>query len=269
MTCVHFSCRFLLLVTLCLILSCTDDDRDALDIEFAIPRTEAFADKLSAYGLYQGDMAALKPAEDVHLYEISSTLFTDYAKKQRLLKLPSGQRAIVFNGNTASYPDGTMVAKTFMYPKDFRDASLGRRIIETRLMIKAQGIWNVATYIWDETQTDAELSLEGASTSVTWVDDDGQKRSTTYEIPGEVACVTCHQDLGDVALLGLTPRDLNRSVDRNAQQINQLTYLASRKVFETIDPSSVSTVIDYTDSSQSQERRQSLLGYELQPLPSA
>ena len=68
-----------LLILVC--VGCFEED-DTLDRDFEIPRTEAFATKLSAYELYEGDMAKLTPARGVYLYEIPSTLFTDYAKKQ-------------------------------------------------------------------------------------------------------------------------------------------------------------------------------------------
>ena len=57
-----------------------------LDTNFELPRTEAFPERLSSYGLYQGNMAERVPAQGVHLYDISSALFTDYARKQRLIK---------------------------------------------------------------------------------------------------------------------------------------------------------------------------------------
>lgn len=226
-----------------------------LDTDFDIPRTEAFPENLSAYGLYEGEMAALVPAEGVHLYEIPSKLFTDYAKKQRLVKLPEGQRAMALDSRVASYPDGTVVAKTFLYPHDFRDASAGQRVIETRVMVMTDGVWNVATYIWNEEQTDATLSLDDVITQVEWIDEDGKTHSTAYEIPGEVACVTCHQNSGEVALLGLTPRNLNRTVSRDGQEVDQLTYLQSQGVYGEVDPATIGTIIDSEDTSHNLERR--------------
>lgn len=226
-----------------------------LDTNFEIPRTEAFPERLSSYGLYQGNMAELVPAQGVHLYDISSALFTDYARKQRLIKLPEGQRAAVLGGRVAEYPDGTIVAKTFSYWDDFRDASLGHRVIETRVMVKTAGVWNVATYIWDEAQTDATLSLEDVATTVRWIDEDGVSRSTLYEIPGEVACVTCHQRAGDVALLGLIPRNLNRPVSRGGQQVAQLEHLQELGVFGGVGDVEVGAMVDFNDTSRSLESR--------------
>ena len=71
-------------------VACTGVDEGQLDFDFDIPRTEPFPQNLSSYGIYQSDMASLAPAEGVHLYEMSSILFTDYAKKQRLVKVVAG-----------------------------------------------------------------------------------------------------------------------------------------------------------------------------------
>lgn len=249
-----------LLATLPLALAaCPGWDGDGareLDTEFDIPRAEPFPEKLSAYGLYAGDMSALEPATGVHLYEIPSKLFTDHARKQRLVRVPGGQAAEVRADQAdADYPDGAVVAKTFYYPDDFGDPDAGRRIIETRLLVKTQGVWNVATYIWDDDQADATLSLTGATTQVTWVDADGVAHTIDYEIPGEVACVTCHQSSGSVALLGLTMRNLNRPVWRGEQEVDQLTYLQGQGVFDAVDPAATDTIVDFTDTSRGLEER--------------
>lgn len=235
--------------------ACEAFDEPGLDTDFDIPRTEAFEKDLSTYNLYEPLSPALTPAQGVHLYEISSELFTDYASKQRLIKLPQGTSATVLDSLSATYPDGTIVAKTFSFPRDLRDPSQGRRVIETRLMIMREGSWNVATYIWNDAQTQAFLSLDATTTPVSWIDADGQERSTTYEIPSEVACITCHQSSEKVALLGLRPRNLNRPVRRDAQTVDQLAHLQAAGVFGDKMPSEIGEVVDSTDSSKSLERR--------------
>lgn len=231
-------------------------DGEGLDTDFDIPRTESFASNLSSYKLYEdGDMGGITPAEGVHVYEISSELFTDYAKKQRLIKLPDGQSATILDDRRAEYPEGTVIAKTFFYLDDFRDPSRGKRVIETRLLVKTAGVWNVATYIWNDEQTDATLSLNGVTTKVNWISETGEVRSTDYEVPGEVACVTCHQNAGAVSLIGPSPRNLNRAVVRDEQELDQLTYLQSRAVFEQADPLTTRTMVDYKDPSHTLEDR--------------
>tara|TARA_B100000686_G_scaffold128348_1_gene135548 strand:- start:240 stop:941 length:702 start_codon:yes stop_codon:yes gene_type:complete len=153
------------------------------------------------------------------------------------------------------YPEGTVVAKTFLYPNDFRDLALGQRVIETRLMVKTDGVWNVATYIWNDEQTDATLSLVDVTTTVHWISPTGESRSTAYEIPGEVACVTCHQSSEAVTLLGLTPRNLNQDVMRGDEQLNQLDHLVKESIFQQTDAASIKTIINYEDTSHDIEAR--------------
>lgn len=74
-------------------------------------------------------------------------MFSNYAEKQRLVKVPAGEQ-IIYNGNgIPTFPEGSILAEIFFYCNDARDVSLGKKVIETRLFIKADGLWNVATYI--------------------------------------------------------------------------------------------------------------------------
>lgn len=86
---------------------------DPYDLDFDIPRTESFPDMLSAYALYQEPMTSLQPAERVIPYELSSELFTDYAYKQRLLRVPEGATMTLGEDGELELPEGTVLAKTF------------------------------------------------------------------------------------------------------------------------------------------------------------
>lgn len=122
--------------------------------------------KLSEYGFFTGDMKQLIPAKGVMPYHLNTPLFTDFAEKARFVALPTG--AIVPYNDTAvfDFPEGTSLIKNFYYPVDFRDPSKGRRIIETRLLIREASGWRALPYIWNEAQTDAELDVAGETTTV-------------------------------------------------------------------------------------------------------
>lgn len=236
------------------LLACAGDGL-VLDTDFDIPRTEAFPTELSNYDLFEGEMGRLEPSADVVLFEITSALFTDYAKKQRLVRLPDGE-FIQYDGTDAPvFPNGTVLAKTFYFPFDYRDESAGRRIIETRLLVKTDGLWNSAAYVWNDEQTDATLMLSGATTTVEWISDAGETLSANYEIPSEVACVTCHQSNEVAAPLGLSFARLDREVERDGTIVAQLDYLLDRAVIPALDAGSLGTVAEYTDESESLERR--------------
>lgn len=223
------------------------------DLDFDIPRTEAFAPTLSAYGLYQEPLASLQPADGVHLYELSSELFSDYAFKQRLIRVPEGSTAILEADGSLTYSEGTVMVKTFYYPSDMRDPSAERRIIETRLLVKTGGRWNVATYLWNAEQTEAYKLLTGTTTNISWIDEAGQSRSTNYAVPQEGECVTCHQTDELSTYIGPTPRNLNRMVERDGGEVNQLAHLADQGVVTVLDGSP--TIPNYKDTAESLENR--------------
>ena len=109
------------------------------------------------------------------------------------------------------------------------------RGIETRLLIRTGGHWNVATYLWNEEQTDATLLLTGTTTEISWIDEAGQSRTTDYVVPHEGECVTCHQSGGGAAFIGPTLRNLNRIVTRNGDELNQLDHLVAEGVLDSAD----------------------------------
>jgi len=230
------------------------DDAPPYDVDFEIPRGEAFPSSLSAYALFRAPLSALRPADGVLLYELSSELFTDYAHKLRLMKLPEGG-SITMDGDRLSYPEGTVLAKTFYYLADERDPEAGRRIIETRLLVKTGGQWSVATYLWNAEQTDATLLLDGTTTDVSWIDAGGQTRGTEYAVPHEGECVTCHQSDGETAYIGPSLRNLNRAVVRGGDPVEQLAHLAGEGVLDALDPTTAPAIPDYRDAGQPLESR--------------
>lgn len=216
--------------------------------DFNFPETIVFEEKLSAYNIFEGNAADLIPASDYQLVELSAILFTDYSQKQRLLKVPAGEKMLRRNNGSLDYPDGTILTKTFFYLNDERDSSLGKRIIETRLEIKENGRWNIATYLWNEAQSDATLSLEGLDTQVNWTNSAGISQSTLYHVPSQNECMTCHQSQSLIRPIGPSLRNLNRLVERNGIELNQLSHLQAAGVLNDFDIAQVSQMVDYTDT---------------------
>jgi uncharacterized repeat protein (TIGR03806 family) len=235
-----------------IIIACTPDgirpNRKVTIPDFDFPETIVFEQKLSAYNIFQGNASDLIPASDFHLVELSSILFTDYAHKQRLVKVPAGTKMTRTNDGSVDYPDGTILTKTFFYQNDERDPSLGKRIIETRLEIKENGTWNIATYLWNQEQTDATLALDGSDTKVSWISADGSSQSTLYHVPSQNECMTCHQSNSVISPIGPSLRNLNRMVERNGAILNQLSHLQAVGALNDFDVSQVSQMVDYNDA---------------------
>ena len=219
--------------------------------EFDFPETVDFQFNLSAYKIFQGTPSDLIPAEDFELLELSSILYTDYAKKQRLVKVPEGEQITRLPDGSIDFPDGTILTKTFYYYNDERDTSLGKRIIETRLLIKESDVWNIATYTWNAEQTEATLELQGTDTQVDWVNSTGNSVSTVYHVPDANECIACHQSSSTMIPLGTKLRNLNRTVERNGTLVNQITHLQSLGFLSNFPSSAVASIVDYNEASNS------------------
>lgn len=224
------------------------------DMDFDIPRTESFPRSLSDYGLYS-DLRTLKPSSSAHLYELASELYTDQAHKQRLLMLPDGTSIAWRGDDNIEYPEGTVLAKTFYYPVDMSDIASELRVVETRLLVKTDGLWNVATYIWNEEQSDATLLLDGMTTPLSWTDANGKAWFTDYAVPHEGECVTCHQAGGASMFIGPTPQNLHRSIERDGEVVDQLTHLTRIGVLQPAIATTVEAVPDYLNADASSEER--------------
>lgn len=222
---------------------------------FNFPKSTKFKENLSEYKIFEGAPADLLPSKDFHLLELSSTLFTDYSHKQRLVKLPVGTEMKKLNDGSIEFPNGTILTKTFFYYNDERDKSLGKQIIETRLEIKENDIWNVATYIWNKEQTNAILQTNGLETKISWISENGTKRSTNYQVPTENQCMTCHQSNTKIAPLGPTLRNLNRTVNRNNSNLNQIQHLQSVGILSEFDFSQIDNIVDYKNPEASLTER--------------
>lgn len=154
--------------------------------------------QLSQYHIYKGPLQNLIPESGFHVYTLATPLFTDYAEKQRLIS-----------------SDSSMLVKTFYYYNDIQDTTRGRRIIETRLMIRSGGKWQGATYVWNEAQTDAILQKISSNTPVSWITAAGEKRTISYHIPSQRECGTCHNNGNGLVPIGLKLPSTARAFDNS------------------------------------------------------
>jgi uncharacterized repeat protein (TIGR03806 family) len=183
-------------------------------------------EKLSQYALFEGDGAAQRPAQGVIPYELNSSLFSDYAVKYRFLKLPPGTHAVYRDRDVFDFPVGTVIAKTFAYPRDASDPSQGRRLIETRILEREPDGWIGLPYIWNEAQTEATLDVAGGTANVQWVHEDGKTRNNNYIIPNANQCKGCHKQGDAMTPIGPKARHLNRDFAYTSGAENQLVNWA-------------------------------------------
>lgn len=206
-----------------------------------------FEPTLSEMGVFTETLADLTPADGVQLFELNSVLFTDYASKQRLIRLPNGQSMRYNNSELLPiFPDNTLLAKTFYYNLDETNPNSSKQIIETRISIKVNGLWSLGTYIWNQAQTEATYDQAGASLPVSYIDSNGVPRNIDYVIPTQLDCITCHSNATIVTPIGPKLRNWNFVPSYTVQ--NQLEYFESIGILEGVDIANISVLPDWTDT---------------------
>ena len=211
-----------------------------------------FMPTLSEMNLFQGNLSDLSPSPYSFEYALNSQLYTDYALKQRFIVLPTGATMRYVNDALPDFPDNTVVVKTFYYNNDDRDVSLGKQIIETRVMIKKNGVWEFGDYIWNESQTEATLDPNGSTLPVTWIDASGTAQSINYKIPSQDNCFTCHQSNSQPTLIGPKLRSMNFDIN-GANQLQK--FITEGRLVNAPVPSSIGVLPNWEDQSLSDEVR--------------
>jgi uncharacterized repeat protein (TIGR03806 family) len=164
----------------------------------------AMCKHLSSWNLFD-DIAAQQPAAGVIPYDLNTPLFSDYATKDRFIRLPEGQQAHWTADGVIDLPVGSVLVKTFSYLHDRRDASLGKDLIETRVLVHGESGWHGSSYLYGDSRDDAQLAIAGAIVDTSWIHDDGSQRTNSYVVPNQNQCKNCHAE-HDSVLTPLGPK---------------------------------------------------------------
>ncbi|MBL7814525.1 MAG: hypothetical protein JNL70_05930 [Saprospiraceae bacterium] len=201
------------------------------DIPSVMPST--IKDNLSEYGFFEGKMSEQKPAKGVVNYGLNMPLFSDYAQKLRFVQLPDGKTVDYNADSVLQFPIGTKIIKTFYYPNDFKDEKKGRRILETRVLLRDDdGGWVALPYVWNDEQTEATLEPAGDTKKVVFKDAKGKKQSFDYLIPNVNQCRGCHIRGDKMSPIGPSARQLNG--DLGAE--NQLLHWSKIGILRGLPP---------------------------------
>lgn len=221
---------------------------------------------LADWKLLQIREGVLTPAAGVIAYELNTPLFSDYAHKLRTVWLPAGSRARYGADGALQWPVGSIVSKTFYYPRvDARpdsspDASgepwrlqatseaIGLRaggrleldrlqLIETRLLVRREQGWEAVSYVWDESHRNARLQRVGEIIPLELAG----IGKFDYVVPDVNQCAACHAtDVKRAALapIGLKARHLNLDYHYGSEigQKNQLSRLEQLGMLEPSAP---------------------------------
>jgi len=171
---------------------------------------DEFPQLLSETGCFVNTTNGLDVVESAIPFNVSSSLYTDGALKNRWMAIPDGTEIEVLENGDFIYPVGSVLLKEF---------SLSGKKIETRLLMKNDANqWNGYTYEWNNEQTEAVLLPAGKTVNVGDVE---------YQIPSRVQCQSCHNDSVNGAI-GPEYRQLN--IDHAYSDTltkNQIEYLTT------------------------------------------
>ena len=226
----------LFLVALSLMTSC-DKKQKPIEIEEVTLVGSAKLDvpeRLSEWGLFEEPVVKLIPKQGVIPYTLNTPLFTDYALKKRFIKLPVDAKVNYNEMEVFDFPEGTLLIKNFYYQKDQTDPKSESQIIETRLLINEGKSWNVWTYVWNESQTDATLEIAGRTVPLSWKDEEGIIKNVNYSVPNLVQCKSCHELSGKLTPIGPSARQLNGDFHYSSGIKNQLIYWRENGMLDSL-----------------------------------
>ena len=168
-----------------------------------------------------GTLTSLTPVAGLIPYTVNTPLWSDGAEKRRWLAVPqpgggsnplTDQVAYAATG-AWNFPAGTVFVKHFELTVDERSASLTKRRLETRLLVRqpapASGVYGV-TYRWRPDGRNADVLTSDVSETYDVIQANGTVRRQTWYYPSRADCLTCHNaNAGHV--LGVNTRQLNGS----------------------------------------------------------
>lgn len=253
----------LLCVAACVVLpACGGDDDDGGSSNGPSAVTPAPPgepwDTLEEWHLFD-DGKAQAPNDRVEAYDVISPLWSDAALKYRFLHVPEGSTIGYENEARWKLPVGTILVKTFAFPVDARDPALGRRLIETRLLVHEPNAWVPHTYIWNDEQTSAQRQAAGATVSVSYIGSDGAQKSQEYGIPNTNQCHECHGAGDALDTLGGRTRQLDRDHEYATGTENQIDHLAALGWLDSTPPAQRDKLVDPAGSAPLDERARSYL----------
>lgn len=195
-------------------------------------------ERLSAWQIFDLEGELIEPHQGSVAYTLNTPLYSDYARKLRTIRLPSGTAIAVGEDGRLEFPAGTVISKTFYYDRGEGEGlavvqntalepRLDRRhvrLIETRLLVRRASGWQALPYVWNAEQTEAYYAPTGrievlrADSGMTF----------PYLVPDRNQCGSCHvtdTTRGAIEPIGPTLANLDGP---GADGGNQLAMLEAR-----------------------------------------
>lgn len=183
---------------------------------------------LSETGLF-ADTAAQEPAPGVLPYEINVPGWHDGARGEHWLAIPDQAHIRAAGGQGQWSLDNGMAAVQTLSLGEGRNA----KRVETRLLLKQENDWSAYSYVWNESQTDAELA-PGKGRQFTIETGSGRRR---WSVPTRTECLVCHSRAAEFAL-SINSQQLNRPF-ADTSMGSQLHWLEQQDLIRSGEASSV------------------------------
>jgi len=199
-----------------------------------------FPRKLSDSGLF-ASIADHKLADGVLPFAVNAEPWADGTTATRFIAVPNGETIGVHTTNNAqvgdlkgewAFPDGTILGKTISIAT-VGDSGERQQRLETQILHRNVDYWAAYSYVWNDEQTDAELSDgAGFDRTLTVADPDAAngQRSQTWHFASRTECILCHTSRGGT-VYGFKLEQLNRDFDYGKHSDNQLRTLAHIGLF--------------------------------------
>lgn len=212
-----------------------------------------FPARLSEWKLFPVKDGVFSAAKGVVPYDLNTPLFSDYALKFRTVYLPEGKSAPYQEKDVLDLPEGTILSKTFFFPKrhgqpetlsDF-PSTKEYHVIETRLLVHTSEGWIGLPYIWNAEGTEAVLEITGGESAVKSFDFSGAPVAINYSIPNQGQCAGCHttgqNDAKKMIPIGPKIRQLNRSYPYKEGRANQLVFWEKARLLSSLPAGRIDT----------------------------
>lgn len=197
-------------------------------------RSELYEDLAQFCVVDLRDGAVVPTDASVVPYDVNSPLFSDYATKARAIWLPPGTRATYRADDVLDLPVGTILTKSFGFPRTpgARDGKI--QWVETRVLARGDEGWLASSYVWDDAQEHASRRPGGTVRDIDVTTESGEIRHASYLVPGTTQCGKCHERDAKLLPIGVRASGLNRDFAYPAGVENQLAHWASRGALEAV-----------------------------------
>lgn len=198
-------------------------------------------------------------------YNLSVSLFTDYASKYRYVFVPDNKTAQYSDHEVIEFPVGSVLVKTFSLPENTSQRGVNETLIETRVLIHRESGWVALPYYW-ETASDARLLIAGKTISNISITHKSEEITFDYGIPQASQCTSCHsvipmlKEANDTRQaifkpIGPKSRYLNHDYEYAQHTMNQLNQWENSGILTgaPLNKSSIVTAPVFTDETSVNE----------------